>query len=94
MALGTKPRGRAAHRYFRDDGAPESTYKNTMMNRSTTSSVTGRASAMRRMRRRTGATMANSRLFCGTNGCPSLLEMDPATGLATCHICGFVRRIH
>jgi len=68
--------------------------KNSMMNRSTTTSVTGRASAMRRMRRRTGATMANSRLFCGTNGCPSFLEMDPTTGIATCHICGFVRRIH
>jgi len=65
-----------------------------MMNRSTTASVTGRASAMRRMRRRSGAVAANSRLFCGTNGCPSLLEVDPLTGLATCHICGFVRRIH
>jgi hypothetical protein len=64
-----------------------------MMNRSTTSAVTGRASAMRRMRRRSGAA-ANSRLFCGTNGCPSFLEVDPATGLATCQICGFVRRVH
>ena len=48
---------------------------------------------MRRMRRR-GAAAANSRLFCGTNGCPSFLEVDPVTGLATCQICGFVRRIH
>jgi hypothetical protein len=66
---------------------------NTMMTRSTTSSVTGRASAMRRMRRR--ATAANvSHLFCGTNGCASFLELDPETGTATCQICGFVRRVN
>ena len=48
---------------------------------------------MRRMRRR--ATAANaSRLFCGTNGCASFLELDPETGTATCHICGFVRHIN
>jgi len=64
-----------------------------MMNRSTTSSVTGRASAMRRMRRRSSAATANSRLFCGTNGCPTFLEFDPETGAATCNICGFVRRL-
>ncbi len=49
---------------------------------------------MRRMRRRSSAVNGNSRLFCGTNGCPSFLEIDPETGLATCHICGFVRRVH
>ncbi len=49
---------------------------------------------MRRMRRRTNAVSANSRLFCGTNGCPSFLDLDPETGAATCHICGFVRHIH
>lgn len=64
-----------------------------MMNRSTTSSVTGRATAMRRMRRRASAA-GNGRLFCSTNGCPSFLEIDPSTGLATCHICGFVRQVH
>ncbi len=47
---------------------------------------------MRRMRRR--STAANSKLFCGTNGCPSLLELDPATGTATCQICGFARRVN
>lgn len=47
---------------------------------------------MRRMRRRS-TTIANSRLFCGTNGCPSFLEFDPETGKATCYICGFVRRV-
>ena len=45
--------GRAADRPYREDGAPESTSTKTMMTRTTTSSVTGRASAMRRMRRRT-----------------------------------------
>jgi hypothetical protein len=61
-----------------------------MMNRSTTSSVTGRASAMRRMRRRTAST----RLFCSTNGCPSLLELAPDGKTASCKICGFVRQVH
>jgi hypothetical protein len=66
----------------------------TMMTRSTTSSVTGRASAMRRMRRRSTAAAVNSKLFCGTNGCPSFLEFEPLTGVATCNICGFVRRVN
>ena len=65
-----------------------------MMTRTTTSSVTGRASAMRRMRRRTHNANTAGRLFCGTNGCASFLDIDPETGVATCHICGFVRRIH
>ena len=46
------------------------------------------------MRRRTFAATSNSRLFCGTNGCASLLDLDPETSTATCRICGFVRRIH
>ncbi|MFL5709886.1 MAG: hypothetical protein ACJ77Y_12970 [Chloroflexota bacterium] len=45
------------------------------------------------MRRRATAA-SNSRLFCGTNGCASLLDLDPETGSATCHICGFVRRVN
>jgi hypothetical protein len=49
---------------------------------------------MRRMRRRTHAVNAASRLFCGTNGCASFLEVDPEAGLASCRICGFVRRVH
>jgi len=49
---------------------------------------------MRRMRRRSHTANASSRLFCGTNGCASFLDVDPETGLATCHICGFVRRVH
>ena len=49
---------------------------------------------MRRMRRRSQSATASSRLFCGTNGCPSFLDLDPDTGLATCHICGYVRRTH
>ena len=62
-----------------------------MMSRSTQSSVTGRASAMRRMRRR--ATAA-SHLYCSTNGCASYLELDPVTRKARCPICGYVRRIN
>jgi hypothetical protein len=49
---------------------------------------------MRRMRRRSFAASGTDRLFCSTNGCPSFLQVDPESGLATCHICGFVRRVH
>lgn len=51
---------------------------------------------MRRMRRRSnghGHSTDSNRLFCGTNGCPSFLELDPSTGRAACQICGFVRRV-
>lgn len=46
---------------------------------------------MRRLRRR--ATAANT-LYCGTNGCASLLEADPERGVARCEICGYTRRLH
>jgi hypothetical protein len=46
---------------------------------------------MRRLRRR--ATAA-SRLYCSTNGCTSFLEIDPDSGVARCHVCGFIRHIH
>jgi hypothetical protein len=60
-----------------------------MMSRTTQSSVTGRASAMRRLRRRASAA---SHLYCSTNGCTSYLELDPQGGVARCPICGYVRR--
>jgi hypothetical protein len=62
-----------------------------MMSRSTTSSVAGRSTAMRRLRRRASAA---SRLYCSTNGCTSFLEIDTAAGVARCGVCGFVRHIH
>lgn len=46
---------------------------------------------MRRLRRRASAA---SRFYCSTNGCTSFLEIDTASGLAHCHVCGFVRRVH
>jgi hypothetical protein len=64
-----------------------------MMSRSTTTTLAGRSSSMRRMRRRASGA-SPSRIFCGTNGCPSFLEIDPTTGVATCAICGFTRRTH
>jgi hypothetical protein len=67
-----------------------------MMTRSSTAAVTGRATAMRRLRRRaafaSGSNAAETRLFCRTNGCPSFLEVDPATGRAVCPICGYTPR--
>ena len=65
-----------------------------MMSRSTTTTLAGRSSSMRRLRRRASAANHDSRIFCGTNGCPSFLEVDPTTGVATCAICGFTRRTH
>jgi hypothetical protein len=62
-----------------------------MMSRTTTTSVAGRARSMRRLRRR--ATAAQ-RPYCRTNGCPSFLEVDPVSGLATCPICGYTRHLH
>jgi hypothetical protein len=65
-----------------------------MMTRTATASANGRASAMRRLRRRAHRAQANDRMFCGTNGCASFLELDRATSVATCRICGFTRRLH
>jgi hypothetical protein len=56
-----------------------------------TTTVAGRASSMRRLRRRASAA---ERRYCPTNGCASFLEVDRATGAATCRICGFRRRLH
>jgi hypothetical protein len=59
-----------------------------MMTRTTTTAVAGRASSMRRLRRR-----ARADLYCRTNGCASFLTLDPATGRASCEICGYSRTI-
>jgi hypothetical protein len=45
---------------------------------------------MRRLRRR---AIAAGRLYCGTNGCASFLEVDPVTKTAACHVCGYTRRL-
>jgi hypothetical protein len=63
----------------------------TMLSRSMTTSVVGRAGAIRRQRRRRGASR---RPYCATNGCASFLEVDPATGTASCPICGYTRRLN
>jgi hypothetical protein len=49
---------------------------------------------MRRLRRRSHRAQSANRLFCGTNGCASFLELDPETRVASCHICGYTRRLH
>jgi hypothetical protein len=58
-----------------------------MLSRTATMNLTGRASAMRRQRRR-----SHGSLLCSTNGCTTYLVADPTTGVATCPICGYVRR--
>ena len=65
-----------------------------MMSRSVTSTTVGRASSMRRLRRRAIQSNATTRPYCRTNGCASFLEVDPATGVATCPICGYTPRVH
>jgi hypothetical protein len=62
-----------------------------MMTRSATTTFAGRASNMRRLRRR--ASSAN-RPYCSTNGCTSFLVVDPLSSVATCPVCGFTRHIH
>ena len=63
----------------------------TVLTRTTTASLAGRASSMRRMRRR---AIQSNRPFCRTNGCASFLEVDPTTGIGTCPICGYTLRPH
>jgi hypothetical protein len=62
-----------------------------MLSRSITTSVVGRAGAIRRQRRRSAAAR---RLYCATNGCASFLELDPSAGIASCPICGYTRRLN
>jgi hypothetical protein len=52
--------------------------------------LAGRAAGARRLRRRQAT---DARLYCATNGCPTTLRLDAATGVATCPICGFHRRV-
>lgn len=65
-----------------------------MMTRTATTTLAGRASTMRRLRRRANAALAAGRPYCRTNGCASFLEADPVTGIDTCPICGYARRTH
>jgi hypothetical protein len=62
-----------------------------MLSRTTQASLVGRASSIRRMRRRSVAT---TRPYCRTNGCASFLDIDPTTGVASCPICGYTQRPH
>jgi hypothetical protein len=62
-----------------------------MMSRTTTNAVAGRASSMRRLRRR---AQADRRPYCRTNGCASFLSLDPLTGRAVCPICGYTPAVN
>jgi hypothetical protein len=64
-----------------------------MLSRTATSSIAGRGSSMRRMRRRSSAASAAYRPYCGTNGCTSFLIVDVEGRSAHCPICGFERRM-
>ena len=43
-------------------------------------------------RRRRHATV-DARLYCATNGCPTHLVLDSRSGVASCPICGYSRRL-
>jgi hypothetical protein len=61
-----------------------------MLSRTNQSSFAGRSASMRRMRRRSSTV---GRLYCGTNGCPSFLTIDPDRRVAFCDVCGYTRRL-
>jgi len=44
-------------------------------------------------RRRRWLTLVDPRLYCATNGCASILDLDPETGIASCRVCGYRRRL-
>jgi len=62
-----------------------------MLTRTSNTGAPMRAQAMRRLRRRAAAAHP---LFCSTNGCATLLRLDPSSGVATCPICGLNRRVN
>ena len=88
---GAKPPAAQPIAHFAITARQKAQDSHTMMSRSATASMTGRASSIRRMRRRSQTV---TRPYCGTNGCPSVLEMDPEMGNARCAICGYVRTIN
>ena len=62
-----------------------------MLTRSMTTTLSGRAAAARRLRRR--ATSLDGRLYCNTNGCTTDLAIDVESGVARCPVCGATRRL-
>ena len=65
-----------------------------MMSRSATATYAGRASNMRRLRRRAHHAEAANRPYCRTNGCASFLVIDESNSVASCPICGYHLRLH
>ena len=64
-----------------------------MMTRSATTTFAGRATNMRRLRRRASAASAANRTYCRTNGCTSFLELHPERGIAVCPVCGYIKNL-
>jgi hypothetical protein len=52
--------------------------------------MASRAADSRRRQRRIAS---DSRIYCATNGCTTHLVLDTRSGVATCPICGFERRL-
>jgi hypothetical protein len=53
--------------------------------------ISQRGSAMRRLQRQGRASAA--RLYCRTNGCTTMMQLDANSGVAACPICGARRRV-
>ena len=62
------------------------------MSRNAAATYAGRATSMRRLRRRAAAAQP-TRPFCRTNGCASFLEVDETSRVATCPVCGSTQRL-
>jgi len=62
-----------------------------MLTRSMTTSMSGRAAAARRLRRRT--VSATGRMYCSTNGCTTFMVVETDASVARCPVCGAVRHL-
>jgi hypothetical protein len=71
--------------------AIERTSNVDMLSRSMTTTISGRAAAARRLRRR--VVSASSQLLCRTNGCATFLRIAPDGQTARCPICEAERRL-
>jgi LSD1 subclass zinc finger protein len=62
-----------------------------MISRSMTATMSGRAAAARRLRRR--AVSSTGRLYCTTNGCTTFMIVEEGSDIVRCPVCQAVRRL-
>ena len=84
VSSGTPENGLA--RAHPQQDAPPAERKHMLHRSPTTTDISRRSHARRRLRR-----AATHRLFCSTNGCTTFLVPDPEGRSATCPVCGLHR---